>query len=182
MSFPRALTLALGLAAAAAAGLSAAAQTAPAQPAPAAPAPAAPQPAESHVKAARELLVISGVARSFASVMPQAVVQVQQTFGRQRPELSKQIEETLLAMRAEYDKKNEELFQAMAVLYARRLSEAELLDLNTFFKSPVGQKYTSAQPQLLDEMFGEIDRWGRGFSEFVIQRLREEMAKKGHQI
>ena len=141
--------------------------------------PALPQPVESHVKAARELLVISGITRSFAGIMPQAVVQVQQTFSRQRPELAKQIEDTLLGLRAEYDVKNEELFNAMAVQYARRLSEAEVLQLNAFFKSPVGQKYTEAQPLLLDELFADIDRWGRSFSDFVILRLREEMAKKG---
>ena len=63
--------------------------------------------------------------------------------------------------------------------YAAKLSEAELKDLATFFRSPAGKRYVEAQPQLLDEMVREMQTWTQDVSEYVMVRVRAEMGKRG---
>jgi hypothetical protein len=69
-----------------------------------------------------------------------------------------------------------------AGIYAKQLSEAELQEIATFFRSPAGKHYVEAQPQLLDEMVQEMQDWTQDVSEYVMVRVRAEMGKRGHQM
>ena len=62
------------------------------------------------------------------------------------------------------------------------MTEAELKELNAFFKSPVGLKYVQTQPQVLDDIVKEMATWSQTLSEYVMIRARAEMSKRGHQL
>ena len=148
---------------------------------PAANTPAAPAYTPSHLALAREVMLSSGIARSFDSVLPAFADQIRkQTVTR--PELSKDLEEVLTSLQPEMELQKQRMIDIAARTYAAKFSEAELKEIATFFRSPAGKHYVEAQPQLLDEMVQEMQDWTQDVSEYVMVRVRAEMGKRGHQM
>lgn len=150
-----------------------------------APAPSALPPAaigESHLQAGREVVINSGMSRSFDAILPQFVTEVRQTFTTTRPELTKDLNEVIEVIRPELDLQKGEMVTSAARIFASRIGEPELKEIAAFFKSPAGKRYVETQPQILDELFSEMQAWTQKLSEFVVTRVRVEMKKKGHDI
>ena len=181
----RRLIAALGLALLALPSAAFAQKPAPAKPAaqPATPAANTPAPAftPSHLALAREVMLSSGIARSFDSVLPAFADQIRkQTVTR--PELAKDLDEVLVSLQPEMELQKQRMIDIAARTYASKFSEAELKEIATFFRSPAGKHYVEAQPQLLDEMVQEMQDWTQDVSEYVMVRVRAEMGKRGHQM
>jgi hypothetical protein len=160
---------------------------APAKPAPASPAtPAAntaqaPALAPSHLALAREVMLASGIARSFDSIIPAFSEQIRQN-AVTRPELTKDLDEVLTGLQPEMELQKQAMITTAARIYAARLTEAELADIATFFRSPSGKRYVETQPQVLDGIVQAMQGWTQEVSEYVMIRVRAEMAKRGHQL
>ncbi|MFM9974100.1 MAG: DUF2059 domain-containing protein [Beijerinckiaceae bacterium] len=160
-----------------------------AQQAPLATQPAAPQaaPAEaaiapSHLAVAREVVLGSGLARNFESMVPQIAEQIRSGFSRTRPEIIKDMEESLKSLIVEYSKQSDLMVTASARLYAKRLSEAELREISTFLKTPSGQKYISSQSEVLNELFAEMQVFSQALGNELMDRLRSDLRKKNIQL
>jgi uncharacterized protein len=155
--------------------------SAPAPGTPAANTPAAPSYTPSHLALAREVMLSSGIARSFDSVLPAFADQIRKQ-AVTRPELAKDLEEVLTSLQPEMELQKQRMIDIAARTYASKLSEAELKEIATFFRSPAGKHYVEAQPQLLDEMVQEMQDWTQDVSEYIMVRVRAEMGKRGHQM
>jgi hypothetical protein len=167
------------------------APAAPAAGAPAASAPAAgaqtpipempaPEPPASTLAAARDVVIASGMARSFAPMVPELRSQIVPLLTRTRPEMAKDLGETLKQLTPEFDKKTDDMIDIAAHIYARHMTEDELKQTAAFFNSPVGKKYVEAQPTMLDEIVVAMQSWTQQISTYMMTRLRQEMEKKGH--
>ena len=148
---------------------------------PAANTPAAPAYTPSHLALAREVMLSSGIARSFDSVLPAFADQIRKQ-SVTRPELAKDLDEVLASLQPEMELQKQRMIDIAARTYAAKFSEAELKEIATFFRSPAGKHYVEAQPQLLDEMVQEMQDWTQDVSEYVMVRVRAEMGKRGHQM
>jgi len=155
--------------------------TTPAANTPAANAPAAATFTPSHLALAREVMLSSGIARSFDSVLPAFADQIRKQ-AVTRPELAKDLDEVLASLQPEMELQKQRMIDIAARTYAAKFSEAELKEIATFFRSPAGKHYVEAQPQLLDEMVQEMQDWTQDVSEYVMVRVRAEMGKRGHQM
>ena len=162
--------------------LPALAQTAPrpAAPAPTASAPAA-QPSPSHLAVAREVMLASGIARSFDSMLPVFGEQIKQS-AVTRPELTKDLDAVLEGLQPELEMQKQEMINIAARIYAARLTEAELKDVAAFFRTPSGRRYVETQPQVLDDMVQQMQGWTQQVSQYVVVRVRAEMGKRGHSL
>lgn len=155
-----------------------------AKPAPA-PAPAAvpavgqPEPSPAQIEAGRQLVMASGMGRSFAPMVPQLSNQIVPMLTRTRPELKQNLTEVMKQLEPEFNAKGDEMITVAAKIYARSMSEQELKDAAAFFNSPVGQKYVNVQPGLLDQLVVAMQSWTQQLSTFMMQRVHEEMKKKG---
>ena len=167
------------------------AQQAPASPpAAAAPAPAAtpvpplpaPEPPAPQLEAARELVVASGMARSFQPMVPQLAQQISPMLTRTRPDLAKDLDASLKDLAPEFDKKIDDMVDIAAHVYARQMTEAELKETSAFFNSPAGKKYVQVQPAMLDDLVVSMQAWTQTVSTYMMTRVRQEMIKKGHQF
>ncbi|MGL5116554.1 MAG: DUF2059 domain-containing protein [Beijerinckiaceae bacterium] len=147
-----------------------------------APAPPLPPLTESHLTLAREVVIGSGLSRSFEGMSAQIADQMRVGFSRQRPELIKDFEEVLKPIVADMSRQSGQMITSASTLFARRLTEAELKDISTFFKSPAGQKYVTNQPQLLNDLFAEMQVFSQTMGNIMSDRVRDEMRKKGHQL
>ncbi|MDJ1159831.1 DUF2059 domain-containing protein [Chelatococcus sp. SYSU_G07232] len=137
--------------------------------------------APSHLQAAREVVLASGMSRSFDAMLPTFGDQVRQIYVT-RPEIAADLNAVLDQLKPELEKQKDEMVTTAARVLAGRMNEAELKEVGAFFKSPAGQRYVSTQPQVLDELFNEMRDWVQKTSEFVITRVRAEMKKKGHEL
>lgn len=147
---------------------------------PPAPAPE-PEVSPSHLALAREVMLSSGIARSFDSILPTMADQIRKN-AVTRPDLAKDLDEVLKSLDPEMDLQKQRLINIAARIYAKRLNEAELKDIVTFFRSPAGKRYVETQPQILDDMVGAMQDWTQEVSEYVMVRTRAEMGKRGHQL
>ena len=147
---------------------------------PPAPAPE-PEVSPSHLALAREVMLSSGIARSFDSIIPTMADQIRKN-AVTRPDLAKDLDEVLKSLDPEMELQKQRLINIAARIYAKRLTEAELKDIVTFFRSPAGKRYVETQPQILDDMVGAMQDWTQEVSEYVMVRTRAEMGKRGHQL
>jgi hypothetical protein len=176
----RAAMIATTICAATLSGAPAFAQTAPAQTAPAPAATAAITP--GHLQAAREVVIGSGIVRTFEAIPQQFAEEARQTFSTTRPEIMKDLNDVLKGLEGDFTTQRDEMVTTAARVFALRLTEPELKEIGTFFKSAAGKRYVETQPQMLDEMFGEMQTWTQKLSDLMITRIRAEMKKRGHDI
>lgn len=153
----------------------------PATPAPSTPAAQTPTITPNHLVLAREVMLSSGIARSFDSIIPAFGEQIRQA-AVTRPELSKDLDEVLAGLSPEMELQKQSMIDTAARIYANRLTEPELNEIATFFRSPAGKRYVETQPQVLDEMVQAMQTWTQDVSEYVMVRVRAEMSKRGHQL
>lgn len=150
--------------------------------APTAPAaPAEPVIAPSHLALAREVMLNSGISRSFDSIIPAFSEQIKRN-SLTRPELNKDLDEVLNSLEPETTMQKQRMIDIAARIYAKRLSEAELKEIVAFFRSPAGKRYVETQPQVLDDLVGAMQDWTQEVSEYMMVRVRVEMGKRGHQL
>jgi hypothetical protein len=156
------------------------AQGAPAAPPAAVPA-MAPLPPTSHLLAARDVVLISGLSGTFSNIYNDFIVNMRQNLVT-RPEVTKDLEATLAALKPEADRRVEDMIAAASVVFARGMTEAELKEVSTFFNSPVGRKYNQSRPQMINEVYQQLQPWTYRTSDFFYQFTRTEMKKRGHDI
>ena len=164
------------------AGPALAQQAAPAPAAPATAAPALPEPTAAAVAAARDLVVLSGMARSFAPLVPDLVRQIVPALTRTHPELTVDMTEVVKQLEPEFIRDGERMTDVAARIYARRMTEDQLKQAAAFFRTPAGARYVEVQPVMLDELVVAMQSWTQELSGTMMKRVREEMAKKGHNL
>lgn len=148
------------------------------------PAPSVPplQITQAHIDAAREVVILTGISKTYDLFYPQLADSLVNTFSRTRPELRNDLIATVKALKPEFDKRDEEMVNTTARYFASVMSEKALKDTATFFKSDAGKQYVMMQPQVIDQMMAALDVWNRRMSEDLMTRVREEMRKKGHTL
>jgi uncharacterized protein len=151
------------------------------KPAPATQAAAPAGLSAAHVALAREVILSSGIARSFDSVIPAFAEQIRQQ-SVTRPELQKDLNEVLTSLEPEMELQKQRMVTITARIYAEKLSEAELKEIAAFFRSQAGKRYVETQPIVLDQMVQAMQTWTQEVSEYVMVRVRAEMGKRGHQM
>ncbi len=131
---------------------------------------------------ARQLIIASGISRSFQIIIPELMDQIGVTLTQARPELTPDLVTTLGALRPEFDKQADEMIDLSARIYAHLLSEQDVRTILDFFKSEAGNKYVNAQPLFLNELVAGIQAWQQKISVNMMTRVRQEMKKKGHDL
>lgn len=136
------------------------------------------EPSASHLAAARELMDTTGVLTPVDEVIPAFAEQIRKQ-NVTRPELTKDLNEVLQGLEPELRLQRQQIATIVARTYAKWLSEPELKEVNAFFKTPVGAKYNKIQPDLVDDVVNDVQVWTQQASEYVVVRVRAEMAKRG---
>lgn len=149
-------------------------------------APAATKPAaeisKEHLEAAKEVVRLSGIGRTFEIFLPQLADQTVATLTRTRPEIREDLIAVLRAIAPEFEKRSEQMIETTARHFAGVMGEQALKDTAAFFRSDAGKQYVAMQPKVIDQMVISLDAWNRVLSEDLMSRVREEMRKKGHTL
>ena len=139
------------------------------------------EPSAGHLAAARDLMDTTGVLSPVNELIPTFTDQIRKQ-NLTRPELSKDLEEVLRTVQPEMQLQRQQVTNIVARTYAKWLTETELKEITTFYKSPAGAKFNKVQPDLVDSVVNDVQVWTQQASEYLMVRVRAEMGKRGHQM
>ena len=149
---------------------------------PAAPQASAPQPSAAAILLAKQIVQIKGVEKMFNPLVDGVVERVKDQFMQTNFMWAKDLNEVAANLKRDYAPRVNELVDATARIYASHFTEAELKDILAFYQSPLGQKMVVEEPKALDESVANAGQFGDNLSEEVINKMRAEMKKRGHDI
>jgi len=141
----------------------------------------APALAPSHIQVAREVLELSGVTQSITGIYTEFERNVQAMLAT-RPEVKKDADAVIAALKPEADKRADEMTKIAAEVFARKMTEVDLKEVATFFKSPVGQRYNTLRREAMDDILNVLAPWTAQTSQYLFDRFSQEMSKRGHTL
>jgi hypothetical protein len=141
-----------------------------------------PAPSAASIALAKELITLKGAAQMFNPIPAGVIMQVRNQLMQTNTSLQKDLDEVALKLAGELNPRVSEILDNAAKLYATQFSEQELKDVLAFYKTPAGQKVIKQEPQVLDQSVRFADQWAQQLSQEVIDKMRTEMKKKGHDL
>ncbi len=147
----------------------------------AAQAPAA-NPSPGALLLAKQIVELKGVKQMMDPVAIGVVEKVKSVVMQQNFMWQKDINEVTTQLHKEFDSRSSELVDTAARAYASHFTEAELKQILTFYQSPVGQKMIVEEPKAIEDSMSGAGAWANDLSIDVMNRMRAEMKKRGHDI
>jgi uncharacterized protein len=142
----------------------------------------APQPSPAAILLAKQIIELKGVNKLFDPLVRGVIEKVKDQFMQTNFMWAKDLNEVAAQLEKEYAPRESELVDASARIYASHFTEAELKQILAFYQSPLGKKMVVEEPKTLDESMAYAGNWGNNLSEEIINRMRAEMKKRGHDI
>ena len=140
------------------------------------------QPSPAAILLAKQIVDLKGVKEVFQPLVRGVVEKTKNMFMQTNFMWGKDLNESAAIVQKQFDPRVSELVDATARIYASHFTEQELKDLLTFYQSPLGRKATTEEPKALDESMANAGKWGDNLSLEVIDSLRAEMKKRGHDM
>lgn len=140
------------------------------------------QPSAAAIATAKELMVLKGSVAIVDPLVPGVIEQAKNMFLQTNPNLAKDLNDTAAELRSSLAPRKAELTEQFARLYAQRFTEQELKDALAFYSSPLGKKLVTEEPTFVDQSLRFAQDWANKLSEEVVEKMRSEMKKKGHDI
>ena len=140
------------------------------------------KPTAAATAAAKQILVLKGSETIFGSLIPGVIEQNKSMFEQQNPAFGKDLATVAAQLRTELAPKLDEVTSEVARIYASHFTEKELTDMLAFYSSPLGRKMVAQEPRALSDGINYARDWAGKFSDEVVNRMRAEMKKLGHDI
>ncbi len=116
-------------------------------------------------KLVRELITTTGVDRVGGQIMDALIQQFRQVYTSVPDGYWKNLRATV---------KEEELVEQIAPLYAARFSVAELNEVLTFYRSPVGKKLVATLPEIAQQSVKLEQAWGKEQTGKLLAKLKAD--------
>ena len=136
----------------------------------------------SHLAAAKDLVDLIGAAREFEPLVTGVIIATASQYLSSNPTLSKDLNEIAELLVTEFLPRRGEIQNEVIKLYAQRLSEQEIKDLLTFYRSPLGKKMLVESAYIIGEAVKRADTIAAKLREEVTVRMRAELKKRGKDI
>lgn len=131
---------------------------------------------------AKEILEMKKASAMYANAIPNMVQRVKDSLLQSNLNYQKDLNEVAEVVAHANAGREKEIGEQMAKIYASDFTEAELKDLVTFYKSPLGQKLLQTEPQSIAASMNYMQQWARQFAEQLNGQFRAEMRKRGKDI
>jgi hypothetical protein len=141
------------------------------------------QPTPAAIALARDVIIAKGATAMTRPLAVGVIETAKNTFVPTNPNLTRELAEVAATLHKELDETGSNLaVTEMARAYATHFTEQELKDLLVFYKTPLGQKVSKAEPVAIEEGLRNAQSWADTFAETVMEKVRVEMRKKGHPL
>ena len=143
---------------------------------------ALPQVSPGALLLAKQIVQIKHVDGVFKPIVAGVVQKTRDMFLQTNFMYQKDIDEVAISVGKQFSPRATELVDAAAHYYASHFTEQELRDLLAFYQSPLGQKALVEEPKVLDQSMVYAGNWAENLSQEVIQTMRSELKKRGHDM
>ena len=113
----------------------------------------------------RQLIELTGAANVSADALRQIISPLRSGF----PQVPDEFWDTFIK-----EVRSEELIDLVIPIYDKYYTRAEIHDLTTFYKSPVGQKTIKVLPKLSAEAIDAGQEWGRMVADRAMRKLHDK--------
>ena len=142
-----------------------------------------PKPASpAAIAAAKEILMMKHADAMYANAVPGLVQKTKDQLLQSNLNYQKDLNEVAVIVAQKLAGREKEIGDGMAAVYAQAFTEQELKDLLAFYKSPLGQKLLTAEPQAIQQSMAFMNQWAQSFAEMINGEFRGEMRKRGKEI
>ena len=131
------------------------------------------------LKAARDLLVATNTDAQFATIIPLMFQQMRQSLPAQGPGQQEEVSKIFDEIQKQFIDRRGEVLDQIARLYAVKFSAEEMSTLAGFYRSPTGQKFISAMPELAADAMRLGNVWGQQIGREAEEKIRDELQKRG---
>jgi hypothetical protein len=143
---------------------------------------ARPAPSPAAILLAKQIMETKHVDDIFKPLIRGVVVKTRDMFMQTNFMWSKDLNEVAVKLEQDFNSRIKELVDDAARIYATHFNEQELKQLLSFYQTPLGQKVIIEEPKALDESMAMAGTWADNFSQDVINKMRAEMKKRGHDL
>ena len=133
----------------------------------------------SAMQAARDVLAVKNVNQVYASAVPNIIQRTKDQFLANNLSYQKDLNEVAVTVAQGMAGREKEIGEQMAKIYANDFTEQEMKDLTTFYKSALGQKLLTTEPNAIQASMVYMNQWAQSFTEAVVGEFRNEMKKRG---
>ncbi|CAN5247561.1 DUF2059 domain-containing protein [soil metagenome] len=134
------------------------------------------------IAAAKEILTLKNASAMYQGAVPNLVQRTKDTLLQSNLNYQKDLNEVAVVVAQNLAGREKEIGEQMARIYASDFTEQELKDLVAFYKSPLGQKLLTVEPQSISASMNYMQQWAQAFAEEVNGQFRAEMRKRGKDI
>ena len=134
------------------------------------------------IASAREILTMKNASAMYQGAVPNLVQRTKDTLLQANLNYQKDLNEVAVIVAQAMAGREKDITEQMAKIYASDFTEQELKDLVTFYKSPLGQKLLTQEPQTISASMAYMQTWAQSFSEEINGQFRAEMRKRGKEI
>ena len=144
--------------------------------------PASTQTEPDRLAAAHDLLEATNTDAQFATVIPMMFGQLKQSMPPSGPKMQEELDRVFEEVQKQFLERRNEVLDQIAILYAQKFSAEEMKALADFYRSPIGQKFIAAVPELTAEAMKMGNIWGRRIAMDAERKVREEMRRRGFEL
>ncbi len=139
-------------------------------------------PSPAAIATAKEILTLKQATGIYTGAVANVIQNMKNTLLQSNLNYQRDLNEVATQIAGEMKPREAQIANDVARIYAQNFTEAELRDLLTFYKSPLGQKSLTMDPKAVNDTMSYMDQWAVRFSEEVNGRFRAEMRKRGKEI
>jgi hypothetical protein len=143
---------------------------------------AIPQVSPGALLLAKQIVQIKKVDDVFKPIVAGVVHKSRDMFLQTNFMYQKDIDEVAQSVGKQFAPRVTEVVDSTAHFYASHFTEQELRDLLAFYQSPLGQKALAEEPKVLDQSMVYAGTWAENLSQEIIQAMRVELKKRGHDM
>ena len=140
------------------------------------------QPSANAILIGKQIVQLKGVQQMMDPIARGVVEKVKNVIMQTNFMWAKDINEVTAQMHKEFDGRSSEMVDTAARAYASHFTEPELKQILAFYQSPVGQKMIVEEPKAIEDSMHNAAEWADNLSVDVMNRMRAEMKKRGHDI
>ncbi len=131
------------------------------------------------VTAAKELMQAMGIDAQFDAVIETMTKGMGAAMRQKQPTKGKEIDEAMSKIAAKVQARKSDLIDMTAPLYAEKFTVAELKEIGSFYKTPIGQKLLKTQPEIMQRSMQMGMVWGQQLGQEIEREARDELKKRG---
>jgi hypothetical protein len=132
--------------------------------------------------AARSLVTTMKLADQYKALLPGILLGLKPTLTQDRPEIERDYEAMMPMIADAFTPYYASMVDAIATVYANNFTAAELREIETFYRQPVGQKMLAKMPAISQQALAVGQEISRKATEDLRLRLTEALRQKGHKL